>query len=73
MNDDVFQTIAIQIAAIASVGLGEPLQRLEAETDQHVVDEARLVLEEPAEDEAGEHERQRPRQQQAEAHRPLAP
>ena len=71
MNDDAFQTIAIEIAQNAKRRAGQPVQRLHAERGQPVVDDAGVVLEEPAEDEPGEHERQRPRQQQPEPHRPL--
>ena len=39
MNDDAFQTIAMQIATKASVGFGQPWQRLDAERAEHVVDD----------------------------------
>ena len=72
MNDDAFQTIAMQMAPNASVGTRQPLQRLDADArPAQSLTTPVLILEEPAEDQAGEHQRQRPWQQQAEAHRPL--
>ena len=63
--------IAVQMATKASDGSVSHDLAAKPRRDQRVVHDPLIVLEEPAEDQTREDERQRPGQKQAEPHRPL--